>query len=51
MITDRKVERYYSEKADGSFPVDVENLFLCVSLGEPFEGFRYKVVASVMRGA
>jgi hypothetical protein len=50
-ITDRKVERYYSEKADGSFPVDVENLFLCVSLGEPFEGFRYKLVASVMRGA
>jgi hypothetical protein len=50
-ITDRKVERYYSEKADGSFPVDVENIFLCVSLGEPFEGFRYKLVASVMRGA
>lgn len=46
-VTDPIVEREFLAKADGTYPVGASAL--CVSLGEPHEGFRYKLVAALLR--
>jgi hypothetical protein len=45
-ITDPKVERPYLAKADGEY--ELGPCYLCVSLGEPYEDFVYKLVATVI---
>jgi len=45
-VTDPEVEGYYARKPDGRYPV--EHALMCVSLSEPFAGYRYKLVASIM---
>jgi len=43
-ITDPTVE---SEYADGTH--DIGSAILCISLGEPYEGYAYKLIAGVIR--
>ena len=45
-LTDPLVEQHYLRGGDGRFPLD--NRYLCVSLGEPFNGHCYKLVASII---
>ena len=45
-ITDPKVESYFLKKQDGQYRMN--NLYLCVSIGEPFQDYCYKLVASVI---
>ncbi|OOO17851.1 UNVERIFIED_ORG: hypothetical protein BTE55_32440 [Rhizobium sophorae] len=45
-ITDPPVERQYLLGANGVFPVG--KALLCVSLSEPFNGWTYKLIASVI---
>ena len=47
-ITDPAVEDQYIKKNLGEYPVEEKNAFLCVSLGEPHEGYRYKLVAGII---
>ncbi|MCC7054866.1 MAG: hypothetical protein IT355_16460 [Gemmatimonadaceae bacterium] len=43
-VTDPKVETDYLGKPDGEYSFETRAL-VCVSLGEPFDGYRYKLVA------
>jgi len=47
-ITDPVSEQAATELGSGSFVVD-DDRFLTVSLGEPFEGFAYKLIAAIIR--
>ena len=46
VLTDPYVERKYLNGEDGTYPVP--NAFLCVSLGEPFNGYVYKLAAALI---
>lgn len=45
-ITDPVIERSYLEKEDGCYAI--ENPRLCISLGDPFQGYFYKLIAAVI---
>ena len=45
-VTDPVHERRYLAKPDGTYPVD--ECFLTISLGEPFGGAVYKLIASII---
>lgn len=46
IITDPIIEKRLLEQRDGSYPV--KDALLCVSLGELFHGYAYKLVAAVL---
>ena len=46
-ITDPAIEREFILMKDGSYCIDDPTL--CISLGDPFEGFCYKLIAGVIR--
>jgi hypothetical protein len=46
-ITDLTVERHYENKPNGNYPI-TDDVYLCISLGEPFEDDCYKLVAGVI---
>jgi hypothetical protein len=45
-LTDAVVERNYLHGKNGTFPVT--DALLCVSLGEPFKGYAYKLAAALI---
>lgn len=45
-VTDPVVERRYLGMENGEYPI--ETALLCVSIGEPYQGFCYKLVAAVI---
>lgn len=45
-LTDPEIERHYLKLKDGEYPI-VGSL-LCISLGEIFDGYAYKMIASVL---
>jgi len=47
-ITDIKIEDDYRNKNEGDYPISSDRIFLCISLGEPFGGYCYKLIASVI---
>jgi ATP-dependent DNA helicase RecQ len=47
-VTDPVIENQYLKEELGEYPIEDENAFLCVSLGEPHEGYRYKLVAGII---
>jgi hypothetical protein len=46
-VTDPVVERKYLAEQDGV--VEIGSAILCISLGEPFNGYAYKLIAGVIR--
>ena len=48
VVTDPAVETLYFRKINGRYPVSSRNVYLCVSLSEPYEGYVYKLAASVI---
>lgn len=46
-ITDPVIEREYETREDGEYRL--RNCYLTISLGEPFNGYCYKLVAAVIR--
>jgi hypothetical protein len=47
VVTDLKTEMVYEVNRNGSYPI-TEEVYLCISLGEPFEGYCYKLVAGIL---
>lgn len=47
-VTDPGIERTYLMKEQGEYPLNAVNLYLTVSLGEPLNGFCYKLIAAVI---
>jgi hypothetical protein len=45
-LTDAIIERKYLQGKNGTFPID--GAVLCISLGEPFGGYVYKLAAAVI---
>jgi len=48
-VTDPEFERKYLSGENGVFALPVENTYLCVSLGLPYNGYCYKFVASIIQ--
>jgi len=54
-VTDLKIESEFEKSRSGNYVFENEQIYLCVSLGVPFQGFTdaepccYKLVASVIR--
>jgi hypothetical protein len=46
-VTDPVIEREYLAKENGECPIGVARL--CISIGEPYQGYCYKLVAGVIR--
>ena len=47
-VTDPVIEKTYLMKERGEYPLAAKDLYLTVSLGEPFNGYCYKLVAAVI---
>lgn len=47
-VTDPVVEQSYLRRNNGIFRLDDQERYLCISLGEPFEGYCYKLVAAII---
>ncbi len=47
-ITDPPIEKEYLQKPDGQYPIHNNCLFV-VSLGDEYEGYYYKLIASIIR--
>lgn len=45
-ITDHQIPRKFFDAPDGVYPVN--DCYLCISLGEPIDGFCYRLIASVI---
>ncbi len=48
MVTDPEAEELLLERDNGEYPDDCSDRYLCISLGEPFNDFCYKLVAGVV---
>ena len=49
-MTDPGIERTYLMRKQGEYPLNAKDLYLTVSMGEPFNGYCYKLVAAVIIG-
>ncbi|NJD01144.1 MAG: hypothetical protein FIA99_00750 [Ruminiclostridium sp.] len=47
-ITDPIYEKEYKNKAAGSYKLPSQGIYLCISLGEPYNGYCYKLVATII---
>ena len=47
-VTDPEIERQYLQEAEGEYHLPKSDVCLTISLGEPFQGFVYKLVAGVI---
>jgi Dual OB-containing domain len=50
-VTDPEIENQYLKKDLGEHAIGEGDSFLCVSIGEPHEEFRYKLVAGIIRAS
>jgi putative nucleic acid modification protein with dual OB domain len=46
-VTDPVIEREYLAKENGEYPIGLARL--CISIGEPYQGYCYKLVAGIIR--
>ncbi|MCG2777198.1 MAG: DNA helicase RecQ [Desulfobacterales bacterium] len=47
-VTDPLIEKKYFNKDIGEYTITEENVYLTVSIGEPYEGYCYKLVAAII---
>jgi len=47
-ITDPVIEKKFLRKKNKTYYIDKNDLFFCISLGRPFYGFNYKLVAALL---
>jgi len=46
-VTDPVIAREYLAKENGEYPIGIARL--CISIGEPYQGYCYKLVAGIIR--
>jgi ATP-dependent DNA helicase RecQ len=49
-VTDPLIEGRYMNEAFGQYPLTRTDAYICVSIGEPYEGYCYKLVAGIIGG-
>ncbi|MBL7213011.1 MAG: DNA helicase RecQ [Desulfobacteraceae bacterium] len=47
-VTDPVIENRYFPKDVGQYPINKKNIYLTISIGEPYDGYCYKLVAAVI---
>jgi len=47
-VTDPVIERKFLSGENGNFTLSTENIYLCVSVGLPYNGYCYKFLASII---
>jgi hypothetical protein len=47
-VTDPLIENRYVDENVGEYPIDRKDLYFTVSIGEPYEGYCYKLVAGII---
>ncbi len=47
-VTDAKIERKFLSGENGRFTLSPNNIYLCVSVGLPYNGYCYKFLASII---
>ncbi len=47
-VTDKLTEKYYLGKKEGTYKNRSDKLFFCVSLGEDYHGYCYKLIAGIL---
>ena len=47
-VTDPRVENTYLAKDDGHYAVRADQVYMCISIGEPWNDYCYKLVASII---
>ena len=50
-VTDPVIEREYLSGENGDFALVAKNIYLCVSIGLPYNGYCYKFLASIIETA
>lgn len=48
-VTDPAIEQNYLSGEDNDFTLSAENIYLCVSVGLPLNGYCYKFLASIIK--
>lgn len=47
-VTDPVIESKYLSGNNGTFTLLIDNIYLCVSIGLPYDGYCYKFLASLI---
>jgi len=47
-VTDPRTELHFLKKEDGRYEIDARKVYMCISIGEPYNDYCYKLVASVI---
>ena len=47
-VTDIEIEKQFKNQPEGLYPIETGDVYLCLSLGVPFNGFCYKLVATII---
>jgi len=47
-VTDPYIENKYRKINSGTYPLTADNIYMCISLGEPYLGNCYKLIASII---
>lgn len=48
VVTDPRIESHFLEKKDNQYKLNAEKAYMCISIGEPYHDYCYKLVASII---
>ena len=49
-VTDPVYEKRFKSRPPGTYKLKSSNIYLCISLSEPYRGYCYKLAAAIVRG-
>ncbi len=47
-VTDIEIETLFLKKENAQYPIDPSKVYMCISIGEPYNSYCYKLVASII---
>jgi hypothetical protein len=48
VVTDPLIEETFLKKSDGEYPLCGQDIYACISIGEPYKNYCYKLIASII---